>query len=123
MRLIPHVNGIKINPHTTVTTPAASLTIPRIVSNLCWTRAARLRVAPVLDMNGNAGFLDRQKVFGVSGHKWQTKPDGDSGNQTIRKFDNRALLAGCGLDGGSLQIVGGDRRNLFVLVQPKQGFL
>ena len=68
---------------------------------------AALRVAPVLDIKGNAGFLDRLKVFSVSGHQWQAQPDGNCGNQTIGKFDNRALLAGCGLDDGCLQIVGG----------------
>ncbi len=72
---------------------------------------AALRVAPVLDMKGNAVFLDRLKVFSVSGHQWQAQPDGNCGNQTI------------GLDDGCLQIVGGSRRNLFVLIQPEQGFL
>jgi hypothetical protein len=65
------------------------------------------RVAPVLDVQAAAGALDRLKIFGVSSHEWQGKSNGNGGDQTIRKFDNRALHAGCRFDGRGLQIVGG----------------
>jgi hypothetical protein len=74
-------------------------------------------------MKGDAGSLDGLKIFGVAGREWQAKPDGNGGNQAIREFNNRALLAGRGLDGGGLEIIGGGWRNFFVLVQPEQSFL
>src|SRR6516165_3393831 len=84
---------------------------------------ASLRLAPILDMKRDAGSLDDLKVFGVARHERQAEPDGDGGNQAIRKFDGRALLAGCRLDHGGLEIIGGGRRDLLVLLQPEQGFL
>jgi len=39
-------------------------------------------------MKGDASSLDGLKVFGVPGREWQAKPDGNSGNQTIRELDN-----------------------------------
>jgi len=81
------------------------------------------RIAPVLDAKADASSLDRLKVFGVAGHQRQTEPDGNGGDQTIRKLDDRALLAGGGLDAGGLQVVGGYRCDLLVLVQPLQSFL
>lgn len=78
-----------------------------------------LWVAPVFDIKGDAGSLDGLKVFSVPGRQGQAKPDRKGGNQTIGKFDSRALLAGCRLDGGGLEIIGRGRRDLFVLVQPE----
>ena len=79
--------------------------------------------APILDGKLDPGALDGAEIIRVAGRQRPVQTRRDRGDKAIRELDSRALLRRRCLDAGGAPVIGGDRRDLFVLVQPASTLL